>query len=307
MAALNPASTAPAGQHFGLTESGEGPMDPPGTEQPGKRVLLRRQLGPVASSGDLHSPGLSQTSAIDRKQVLLAHKIRPGQTIQLKSTKATARMPDVGAPNLESELLVNSPGTHGPSYDDYGALQSFSVLGPVQEFERRSQNAGKATPGTGPHPGDLTATSVPMLGDDLGLGRAPLERMMSRETAQRTKSREALSRAENAEACRQRFVKTWELQTGHLGQKLGKDPRCVPATPAPPLTKHTPWHGVPRLGMVQPWSAPRAEMRVIPPPCDPSLAVRALFATTRALLARHPHPGTHTHTRRPGYSCAARS
>ena len=226
--ALNPASTAPAGRLVGLTDSGEEPQDPPGTEQPGKRVLLRRTLGPVASSGDLHSPGgagISNTSAIDRKQVLLAHKIRPGQTIQLKSTKATARMPDVGAPNLESELLVNSPGTHGPSFDDYGELQSFSVLGPVQEFERRSQNGGKATPAHAPPGGDLTATSVPMLGDNLGLGRAPLERIVSRETAQRAKSREAVSRAESAEACRQKFVKSWELQTGHLADKLGRKPR----------------------------------------------------------------------------------
>ena len=106
----------------------ESPLPSPGT---GKKVMLRRTLNSMHSSSASLDVREATRSPADRKQVLLAHKIRPGQTIQLKSSNATARMSDQGDPELFSESLVNSPKrSHGPAYDERGELQSFSLLGP---------------------------------------------------------------------------------------------------------------------------------------------------------------------------------
>ena len=101
-----------------------------------KRVLLRRSLQQVPSSSEILDGDEKSEIGRDspRRQVLLAHKIKPGQTIQLKATKATATMRDDGQPDFHSESLVRARAG-GPAYDTNGMLQSFSVLGPVEEFE----------------------------------------------------------------------------------------------------------------------------------------------------------------------------
>ena len=47
-------------------------------------------------------------TSVERRKVLLAHKIKPGQTIQLKAREATATMRDDGDPQLQAESLITA-------------------------------------------------------------------------------------------------------------------------------------------------------------------------------------------------------
>ena len=101
-----------------------------------KRVLLRRPLQAVPSTSEIPSDGDSAfggSPTTERRKVLLAHKIKPGQTIQLKASKATATMrddPDTQT-DIHAESLVHAASRPiGPQYGAEGNLLSFSVLGP---------------------------------------------------------------------------------------------------------------------------------------------------------------------------------
>ncbi|KAL1495221.1 hypothetical protein AB1Y20_017084 [Prymnesium parvum] len=173
---------------------------------PPRHLLLRRPLSPT----DPPDGGSPSSSAADRRHVLLAHRIRPGQTITLKTTHATATMPDAGEPQLESELLLHAAARRGPSYDAAGQLRSFSVLGPPADYERR---AAALAP--------LASASEPIM------SRAPLQRAAAREAKARDRAREALSRAELVEERHRRLAEEWERQAAHLSRELGREPSAL--------------------------------------------------------------------------------
>ena len=136
---------------------------PSGNGNSPRRVLLRRPLQAVPSASDLPNEESVQ-AATERRKVLLAHKIRPGQTIKLKASKATATLRDDGQPDMQSESLVNAASRtpQGPQYGAEGDLLSFSVLGPVEEFAELSEahgEGGMGSYGVPPlHPGTMRGT-----------------------------------------------------------------------------------------------------------------------------------------------------
>ena len=193
-----------------------------------KKVLLRRTL-PKAYSTSSIDPG-SPTRAVveeERKQVLLARKIAPGQTIQLKSqANATVRMPDQGEPELCSESMV-SPGSHGPAYDGAGELQGFSLLGPVDEFQEMLTASG-AEPSVSFSGGASQTAPASFFRTDVladGYARGPLARAQEREKTLRSKGQASLERAAvNAEALKARQRATWQHQEAALVGKMQRPP-----------------------------------------------------------------------------------
>ena len=109
---------------FGLhlyDESGETPTE----SRTGRRVMLRRPL----QGGFPPSPKpLSQPS--HGKPVLLAHRIRPGKTIQLKSSPNKATISE-GSPLVTQPESVAMSGTQGPRYAASGCVP-YSLLGTPQ-------------------------------------------------------------------------------------------------------------------------------------------------------------------------------
>ena len=189
--------------------------EPPATA--GKRVFVRHlpPNSPSARSGG---------SAAHGRQVLLAHKIRPGQTIHLKGTTSKATMADTGKPDLLTEALVSTHGAHAPSYDTFGKLQPFSVLGPVGDFERRqkAQGRGEAMRGV-TAPARVAAVRIAAEPDSGRLSAcAPLDRITAREDSQRAKSRDSLERAAADEERQQHFTREWDRQLSTLSSKVGR-------------------------------------------------------------------------------------
>ena len=95
-----------------------------------RRVLLRRPLQAVPSTSEIYSEesigGTGSPSSPERRKVLLAHKIKPGQTIHLKGSRATATMRDDGQPEMQTESLVHAEArpVAGPQYGAEGNLLS---------------------------------------------------------------------------------------------------------------------------------------------------------------------------------------
>ena len=100
----------------------------PAPDSAPRKVLLRRPLQAMPSSSEIPSEesALGATS-VERRKVLLAHKIKPGQTIQLKAREATATMRDDGDPQLQAESLITAETSppKGPKYGPDGMLLSF--------------------------------------------------------------------------------------------------------------------------------------------------------------------------------------
>ena len=86
--------------------------------------------------------------------MLLAHRIRPGQTIQLKSSPNKAYLDEASPPLTQPESVAMS-GTQGPRYAASGVVP-YSLLGTAQEFESML-HASKGYGGMPPPPmGGLT-------------------------------------------------------------------------------------------------------------------------------------------------------
>ena len=203
------------------------------TSSPTRRqVLLRRPLAAVPSTSEIPSEGDSAVGgeAAGRRQVLLAHKIRPGQTIQLKGKNETLTMPDTGTPDLQSESTINASAKPvGPQYDsETGALKSFSVLGPVEEFMEGLNNEAMAT-GTAaefyslahaPPPAPATAVADATAGADL-MQHHLLEQLEATEGIARTKNELTLQRQQAAEALKVKQARAWERQLDALAMSTG--------------------------------------------------------------------------------------
>ena len=190
--------------------------DPPHSSASNKRVLLRRSLQAVPSSSEILDP--DDKSEIGRdspsRRVLLAHKIKPGQTIQLKGTKATATMRDDGQPDLHTESLVQR-GPVGPMQDENGMLLSFSVLGPVEEFEEQAAGmTGHVYP-----PAASTSTMMPPPPH-----HPRLDQLEAMEEVMRLKGESASQRQLTAESLRQKQLRTWHSQIGELSKSLKVPP-----------------------------------------------------------------------------------
>jgi len=193
--------------------------EPPHSSASNKRVLLRRSLQAVPSSSEILDP--DDKSEIGRdspsRRVLLAHKIKPGQTIQLKGTKATATMRDDGQPDLHTESLVQR-GPVGPMQDENGMLLSFSVLGPVEEYEEQAAGmTGHAyPPAAGPA---STSTMMPPPPH-----HPRLDQLEAMEEVMRLKGESASQRQLTAESLRQKQLRTWHSQIGELSKSLKVPP-----------------------------------------------------------------------------------
>ena len=150
----------------------------------------------------------------ERRKVLLAHKIKPGQTIQLKSSKATATMRDDGQPEMQAESLVHASARPppGPQYGAKGNLLSFSVLGPVEEFaEQIEASAHRETPLYNEYdasPDEPNATR-PMLGHH-----------DERVALARTKNETASTRQRHSEALAAQQSRAWKAQMAALAMQL---------------------------------------------------------------------------------------
>ena len=195
------------------------------TEVSPKRVLLRRPLQAVPSTSEIPSEeSLAATGSpnSERRKVLLAHKIKPGQTIQLKASKATATMRDDGQPEMQAESLVHAAARPpvGPQYGAGGDLLSFSVLGPVEEFaeqvEARDSSAAIARHEAsmpyddyGVPPSDVDGTHAHLFGQlDGSLAAA------------RTKNESASLRQRHSEALAAQQSRTWRSQMSALATQL---------------------------------------------------------------------------------------
>ena len=192
-----------------------------------KRVLLRRPLQAVPLTETV-----SDESAVvpqERRKVLLAHKIRPGQTIQLKASKATATMRDDGQPEMQAESLVYASSPKGPQYGLEGHLLSFSVLGPVEEFTLTQSE------------GHVGSPAVPQLlearcqHDEVGILSSPppatqhiFAQLDDVEELQRGKSETASARLRHSETLTALQNKRWEVQMAAIAQEVKVPRRCVP-------------------------------------------------------------------------------
>ncbi len=192
------------------------PSPPPvASSTANKKVLLRRSLQAVPSTSEIldHEEEPGSGSPSGAKKVLLAHRIKPGQTIQLKGQKATATMRDDGPADLSSESMVGMP-LQGPRYDKEGMLLSFSVLGPAEEFEAQQQRAAlSARPAPEPPP------QAPTFGTTAPHPR--LDALEAAEDTARLKNELAAQRQMMAETRGEQFRRSWDKQMRSLSRETG--------------------------------------------------------------------------------------
>ena len=190
-------------------------FSPVPTEQQ-KRVLLRRSLQAVPSSSEIYHEDDEVAGGGGggggERRVLLAHRIRPGQTIQLKGTKATATMRDDGPADLSSESMVGQVPITGPKYDKDGMLLSFSVLGPVEEFHAVADGALSARPPPGILPPQPPAG---------GTMHPRLDMLEAAEDTARLKNEMSLQRQMMAESRGEAFKRNWGKQMRNLERETG--------------------------------------------------------------------------------------
>ena len=91
-------------------------QDTPAQSHTGRRVMLRRPL-----QGGFPPSPTPLTQPAGGKPVLLAHRIRPGQTIQLKSSPNKAYLDEASPPLTQPESVAMS-GTQGPRYAASGVV-----------------------------------------------------------------------------------------------------------------------------------------------------------------------------------------
>ena len=195
--------------------------DTPGPPSSTRRVLLRRPLR------DQDQPDSPSAAVKSGKSALLAHRISPGKSIQLKSSHATATLPehndlmDVAQP--ESVAMV---GAKGPRCGSTGELLSYSMLGSPVEYEAM----GSAVHGLPPPSGDPGGAFAP--GASGAPAHAKLDQMLEREARQMTKldrhaqqTQGRIMRAQES-ALRRYQARTddWERQAVHLSARVGIDP-----------------------------------------------------------------------------------
>ena len=192
----------------------------------GRRVMLRRPL----QGGFPPSPTpLSQPTG---KPVLLAHRIRPGETIQLKSSPNKGSLAE-GSPLVTQPESVAMSGTQGPRYAASGCVP-YSLLGTPQEYESML-NATKGYEGMPPSPqwGDNDSHGGGAGGSSQRGGSAMFEQLDRREAQQRSKLSRSASQAQRRmfqaqQSALKRYDQanaTWERQSMHLSGRLGVNPR----------------------------------------------------------------------------------
>ena len=93
----------------------------------GRRVLLKRPFG-------ARSPSREELAG---KPVLLAHRIRPGKTIQLKNSPSKATLPEQQLLHITQPESVAILGSQGPQHCKSGGLLPYSLLGTPQEYEMK--------------------------------------------------------------------------------------------------------------------------------------------------------------------------
>ena len=199
----------------------------PAQSRTGRRVMLRRPL----QGGFPPSPTpLSQPSS--GKPVLLAHRIRPGKTIQLKSSPNKASLAE-GSPLVTQPESVAMSGTQGPRYAASGCVP-YSLLGTPQEYESM-MNATKGYEGMPPPPqwGDNDSHGAGAGGSSSQRGgTAMFEQLDRREAQQRSKLSRSASQAQRRilqaqQSALKRYEQanaTWERQSMHLSGRLGVNP-----------------------------------------------------------------------------------
>ena len=144
-----------------------------------KRVLLRRPLR------DQDQPDSDQKSVKSGKSALLAHRIRPGKSIQLKNSPSRATLPE------KNDLLqvaqpesVTQGGAKGPRYaSSTGKLLSYSLLGNPIEYEAMVS----AVHGLPPPSGDPGGSFAPSASAGALTPHQKLEAIQAREEQQMQK------------------------------------------------------------------------------------------------------------------------
>ena len=186
----------------------------PAPDSAPRKVLLRRPLQAMPSSSEIPSEesALGATS-VERRKVLLAHKIKPGQTIQLKAREATATMRDDGDPQLQAESLITAETSppKGPKYGPDGMLLSFSVLGPVEEFAEQLEG------------GDMGGEAA-VSSRSVRMEHPMLDHLDALEASAANKSHSASQRQMTAEALARRQSKTWKYEMETLARTLNVEP-----------------------------------------------------------------------------------
>ena len=222
----------PTGRSVAQTPDAEFGLHLYGSETPaqshtGRRVMLRRPL----QGGFPPSPTpLSQPST--GKPVLLAHRIRPGKTIQLKSSPNKASLAE-GSPLVTQPESVAMSGTQGPRYAASGCVP-YSLLGTPQEYESM-MHATKGYEGMPPPPqwGDNDSHGAGARGSSSQRGGAAMfEQLDRREAQQKSKLSRSASQEQNRihkaqESALKRYEQanaTWERQSMHLSGRLGLNP-----------------------------------------------------------------------------------
>lgn len=221
----------PTGRSVAQTPDAEFGLHLYGSETPaqshtGRRVMLRRPL----QGGFPPSPTpLSQPST--GKPVLLAHRIRPGKTIQLKSSPNKASLAE-GSPLVTQPESVAMSGTQGPRYAASGCVP-YSLLGTPQEYESM-MHATKGYEGMPPPPqwGDNDSHGGGAGGSSQRGGAAMFEQLDRREAQQKSKLSRSASQEQNRihkaqESALKRYEQanaTWERQSMHLSGRLGLNP-----------------------------------------------------------------------------------
>jgi len=207
----------------------------PAQSHTGRRVMLRR---PLQGYFPPSPTPLSQPAG--GKPVLLAHRIRPGQTIQLKNSPSKASL-DEGSPLVTQPESVAMSGTQGPRYAASGCVP-YSLLGTAHEYESML-NASKGYDGMPPPPrwgdddsrggGGGGAGGSSQRGASSQRGRsAMVEQLERREAQQRSKLNRSASQASQRifqaqQSALKRYEQanaTWERQSMLLSERLGVDP-----------------------------------------------------------------------------------
>lgn len=220
------------------------------TPEPAKvqrRLLVRRSVkaatDPASSREGRHS------AASGRKPTLLAHRVRPGEPVQLKSSPGVATLlsddqlmePVPETIGVSSAIGRTRVGQKMPATGSIGgslgqtSLSHHSLIGPLAEFEEMH---ALATGNPRPRAGNRHASmgqldgyqwSAPADSDDLGGTNHPqLRRLQAADAKQRSKSLESLRAVRRAYRSQEaalrnyeRYQTSWEQQMLRLSSRLG--------------------------------------------------------------------------------------
>lgn len=230
-------------------------------EEKGRKKVRRTRKYRVVRRRDPAEAGPKKES---KRQVIVAHTIKPGQTIRLNDPKTVVRMPAVISPTHRGSPKATSPGSmravpqslargapRGPRKDRNGNILGHTLLGTIEDFqaeemalkggeaggvsaeEFKERPAVRVVPPPG-EPGSPPSASVTRRGM-VDRMRAEFKRARIEEDAIRSQLLHELPAPElrlhtRKERLRKKWEATtrrWEAHRRRIARKIGRDPELM--------------------------------------------------------------------------------